>query len=165
MSPCEYSRPIKLRIDKTLGYQYFLDVQHPLAFKGTGRVYFHRHVASVTLGRWILAEEIVHHIDSIKTNNNPHNLEVISRSSHATKHAQELHGIKQPNKCRVCSKDTFNDFYCSERCSRIASRRVQRPSKEELHEKINKYPWVSLGRYYGVSDNAVRKWAKTYKLI
>jgi len=31
--------------DKTLGYEYFIDTEHPLCSNG-GKVYFHRHVAS-----------------------------------------------------------------------------------------------------------------------
>lgn len=40
-----------------------------------------------------------------------------------------------------------------------------KPSKEILKEQIKSNTWVGLGRIYGVSDNAVRKWAKSYNLI
>jgi len=47
-------------------------------------------------------------------------------------------------------------------CSQKARRRVERPSLEVLAEEIKNSTWVSLGKKYGVSDNAVRKWAKGY---
>jgi 5-methylcytosine-specific restriction endonuclease McrA len=48
---------------------------------------------------------------------------------------------------------------------KIKSRKVVRPSKEELFNLIENETWVSLGKRFGVSDNAVRKWAKNYSLI
>jgi len=42
---------------------------------------------------------------------------------------------------------------------------VERPSREQLELDIASSSWVSIGRKYGVSDNAVRKWARKYGLI
>lgn len=47
---------------------------------------------------------------------------------------------------------------------RLDQRKTMRPSREELQEKIEAMSWIALGRYYGVSDNAVRKWARSYGL-
>ena len=59
----------KLRImAEPLGYVYLYDPKHPLA-NASGIVYYHRHVMSVHLGRWITSEEIVHHKDENRTNN------------------------------------------------------------------------------------------------
>lgn len=44
---------------------------------------------------------------------------------------------------------------------RLERRKVERPSKEELADLIESHSWTALGRQFGVSDNAVRKWAKT----
>jgi very-short-patch-repair endonuclease len=43
-------------------------------------------------------------------------------------------------------------------------RKVKRPSKEKLLIEINEQSFSSLGRKYGVSDNAIRKWCKYYKI-
>jgi hypothetical protein len=88
-------------------------------------------------------------------------------------------------KCKTCknSLKTFNKQkrYCSEECrptsykydknknwrykDKLNRRKVQRPTKEELQLLIEKHNWSELGRQFGVSDNAVRKWAKRYKLV
>lgn len=39
-------------------------------------------------------------------------------------------------------------------------RKVERPTKEKLEELITKYPMTKIGKMYGVSDNAIRKWLK-----
>lgn len=39
-----------------------------------------------------------------------------------------------------------------------------RPSKEELLELIKTKSFLEIGRMYGVSDNAIRKWCKSYNL-
>ena len=44
-------------------------------------------------------------------------------------------------------------------------RKVERPNKEELQDLIKNNTWVDLGKMFGVSDNAVRKWARKYKLL
>lgn len=41
-------------------------------------------------------------------------------------------------------------------------RKVDRPSKEELEQLITNIPMISIAKKYGVSDNSVRKWAKSY---
>jgi hypothetical protein len=48
---------------------------------------------------------------------------------------------------------------------RPKSRKVKnRPSKEELQAMINTTPMLQIGKNFGVSDNAVRKWAKYYEI-
>ena len=46
----------------------------------------------------------------------------------------------------------------------IRERKCERPSKEELNKLICEKPFLQIGRMYGVSDNAVRKWCKQYGL-
>ncbi len=55
--------------------------------------------------------------------------------------------------------------YCSGKCSQMAARKVERPTKGELVNLIQNLSWCAIGRKYGVSDNAVRKWARQYELI
>lgn len=57
--------------------------------------------------------------------------------------------------------------FCSKKCSALSEcrRKVKRPSKSQLSIEIGNIPWTHLGKKYGVSDNAVRKWARQYGLI
>jgi very-short-patch-repair endonuclease len=50
-------------------------------------------------------------------------------------------------------------------CLTFENRTVERPSKEVLEKEIEEMSWLSLGKKYGVSDNAVRKWARKYKIL
>ena len=50
----------------------------------------HRVIAEQILGRPLNRNEIVHHIDGNKHNNNPSNLEVMTQSEHIQMHLQEM---------------------------------------------------------------------------
>ena len=52
-----------------------------------------------------------------------------------------------------------------QRCSSISLRKVKRPSVENLSSDIKEMSWVAIGKKYGVSDNAVRKWARSYGIL
>ena len=42
-------------------------------------------------------------------------------------------------------------------------RKVERPSYEQLMADVASMSFVAIGRKYGVSDNAVRKWIRWYE--
>jgi hypothetical protein len=48
---------------------------------------------------------------------------------------------------------------------RINTRKVDRPTREELEILIQHNSWVSLGKRYGLTDTSIKKWAKAYGLI
>ena len=48
-------------------------------------------------------------------------------------------------------------------CSRLKSRKVERPSYIQLQKDLEKTNYVQVGKKYGVSDNCVRKWIKYYE--
>lgn len=54
--------------------------------------------------------------------------------------------------------------FCSNKCRGVCKRKVDRPSKEELLKLLWKEPTTTIATIYGVSDNAVAKWAKSYGL-
>lgn len=67
--------------------------------------------------------------------------------------------------CLYCGKlmtSSCCDTYCSQKCYRLASRRVVRPSKEQLQEMIWLKPTTQIAKDFGVSDKAVEKWCKAY---
>ncbi|MGB3204067.1 MAG: HNH endonuclease signature motif containing protein [Crinalium sp.] len=67
--------------------------------------------------------------------------------------------------CLSCGKlliSPTQDTYCSQKCFKLASRRVVRPSKEELEKIIWTKPTSQIANDFGVSDKAVEKWCKAY---
>lgn len=62
--------------------------------------------------------------------------------------------------CKYCSNIcTWKKDRC-EPCYRLQSRKVDRPSIDQLKEDIEKLGYSGTGRKYGVSDNSIRKWIK-----
>lgn len=68
--------------------------------------------------------------------------------------------ILPPSFCKTCSIqiDTGSTF-CIEHFA-YKRRKVERPTKEELAKLIEALPFTQIALNYGVSDNAIRKWAK-----
>lgn len=88
------------------------------------------------------------------------------RSSKTTDELKQL-GNKDVERgaCFHCGKQLIGpnqDTYCSEQCFRLVSRRVVRPSKEELEKMIWTKPTTQIAKDFGVSDKAVEKWCKAY---
>lgn len=50
------------------------------------------------------------------------------------------------------------------KCSWIKARKVIRPTKIELLGKVLHTPNTEIAKFYGVSDNAIKKWCKYYKI-
>lgn len=68
-------------------------------------------------------------------------------------------------RCSKCGKiiSSGAKSYCIE-CGHLMQRKVDRPSREELKNKIRTLPFTQIGKKYGVSDNTIRKWCKTENL-
>jgi len=59
-------------------------------------------------------------------------------------------------------EDVYGTGYCSQECAHKDRRTVKRPSKEKLVKMIEETSYVAVGKKFGVSDNAIRKWLKNY---
>jgi hypothetical protein len=68
------------------GYRMIQMPDHPQA-DSKGYVREHRIVAEKKVGRMLTKDEVAHHDDEVKVNNDPLNLEVMSRKKHARLHA------------------------------------------------------------------------------
>ena len=165
---------------------------HPKA-RVDGYVYIHQLEAEKKLGRRLKDGECVHHIDENKFNNDLDNLMVFRTvADHTAFHSgSEIHlegdvwvaifkEIKIPignNKyrrirnrrirkdvCPICNTNLKD--YSSKMCKPcyLKSQGGRLPSKETLTELILNYPMLRIGKMYGVSDRAVRKWCKKYDL-
>ena len=67
--------------------------------------------------------------------------------------------------CSNCGKQLYNKTVSGlcENCYRM-SLQVGRPSREELKFLIRNTPFTKIGEQFGITDNGIRKWCKTYGL-
>jgi len=79
--------------------------------------------------------------------------------------AQMVYYSAPKHTCEVCGKLGYGDKFCSQECSHRAARKCTWPTLEQLKTDIATLSWTAIGRKYGVSDNAARKWARNYQLI
>lgn len=126
----------------------------------------------------------IHHVNEQRTDNRAANLQVLSPAEHAKQHIDghfELLGRKRGSalcreyvtihcaNCgaplrRLASRVKPRNF-CNPACQYAGTRTVVRPTSEELSDLLKTSTWLAIGRQFGVSDNAVRKWARQYGLI
>lgn len=66
------------------GYWYVLDKSHPFSGK-QGYIAEHRIVMEKHIGRYLTTQEVIHHIDGSRDNNNIENLELCSTHGQHTK--------------------------------------------------------------------------------
>jgi len=57
-----------------------------------------------------------------------------------------------------------NQTHCCADCGGLSKRKADRPSKEALGEMLWSMPTTKIADLFGVSDKAIEKWAKKYKL-
>lgn len=71
---------------------------------------------------------------------------------------------RKVNNCSVCGKEISRGYQMCAECRKV-DRCKNIPSKEELENELKNFTsFLAMGRKYGVSDNAVRKWCKKYSL-
>lgn len=117
----------------------------------------------------------VHHVNANRLDNRADNLVVLSPSEHMRITASRLRSDRVTVKCAVCGATFQTTTYraiergkrfCSDDCRLFAQRRVDRPSCQYLAELIATVNnWCEIGRMFGVTDNSVRKWARSYGLL
>lgn len=74
----------------------------------------------------------------------------------------KLYVDRKTNICS-CGKEIHSSAKNCEECSNKLQRKVERPSHEQLLREVKETSYLSVGRKYGVSDNAIRKWIRYYE--
>jgi hypothetical protein len=132
---------------------------------------------------------ILDHINGVRDDHRLENLRMVCPNCAATldTHCGRRNRIERAlRECLRCGK-TFGPSYSTQRyCSRSCgvrwdrsaqrgrrpglrgvptpqARKVERPPYEKLLEEIEATSYLAVGRKYGVSDNAVRKWIRFYE--
>ena len=121
---------------------------------------------------------ILDHVNGVANDNRLENLRIVCPNCAATfeTHCGRQNRLPEVDRnCLHCG-DAFvvkrsSQRYCSRRCgthapksgNRLARRRVERPPYEQLVAEVAATSWSAVGRRYGVSDNAVRKWVRAYE--
>lgn len=118
------------------------------------------------LSSWLDKEIILqlHHINGVHTDNHLENLQILCPNCHSQ--TDNFCGGAQKKKhyyCKDCNKEiSRSSTYCT-KCRGKHSRKVQRPSKEQLIKLYKRYKSLSaIGRLYNVSDKTISKWFKSY---
>ena len=140
-------------------------------YDSDGRYYEHRRVASKILGRVLKDDECVHHINGIGNDNRKENIWIFRTIAHHSRFHKTGVAILQSdgtyiaegkmpkNKCPICNELCFGK-YCSPQHASFAQRKVERPAIPHILEMLDKMSFSAVGRHFGVSDNAIRKWIK-----
>lgn len=110
----------------------------------------------------------LHHIDGNNENNSLENLQLLCPNCHSQ--TDNYCGTANSNVtkyyCQDCGVEiTRGATYCSV-CANKHRRKVEdRPSKEQLLTDFKELKsFVKVGKKYGISDNALRKWFSSYDL-
>ena len=151
-----------------------------------GYIQEHRLVMERALGRPLTKDEVVHHIDMNKLNNDVSNLILLSNLEHSILHARlrnshvDKSDLLNPKKLRELVTDpgfktcvdcgaplsvsmlTRSAICRCVACSQLHARKVERPSREQLAQDVETTPYLVLEKRYGVCTVTIKKWMRAY---
>ena len=117
----------------------------------------------------------LHHKNGVHNDNRIENLELLCPNCHALTDTFSVKNHKKSNKkieynssdlinhCEICNKQIAK----SSRVCLDCYRKIQRQNiipREQLKEDIRTLPFVQVGKKYGVSCNAIRRWCDLHEL-
>jgi hypothetical protein len=121
---------------------------------------------------------ILDHINGVPNDNRLENLRIVCPNCAATlaTHCGRNKPLRAPIACLWCGETFYRKAASQRYCSRVCGihspgprdpqperRKVERPSYEQLRADLEASNFSAVGRKYGVSDNAVRKWLRWYE--
>jgi hypothetical protein len=123
---------------------------------------------------------ILDHINGAANDNRIENLRIVCPNCAATLDThcgRKNRTTLSDRECARCGAPFRPRFarqrYCSQRCGsrhdnrhrdpKPLTRKVDRPTYDQLLEDVHAMSFLAVGRKYGVSDNAVRKWIRWYQ--
>ena len=122
---------------------------------------------------------VLDHINGVSNDHRLENLRIVCPNCAATLDTHCGRNIPRERVCPGCKQmfvpEKIQHRYCSQACwgtvaatlyrglAHPETRKVERPSYEELRTHLQSMSFVAVGRKYGVSDNAVRKWLRWYQ--
>jgi len=125
---------------------------------------------------------ILDHVNGVPDDNRLENLQIVCPNCAATldTHCGRKNRREPARRaCQHCGRAFTAKYrthkYCSRACGtkwdrkslrgrpNPSGRKVDRPPYERLLEEIEATSYLAVGRKYGVSDNAVRKWVRWYE--
>jgi hypothetical protein len=122
---------------------------------------------------------VLDHVNGVPDDNRFHNLRIVCPNCAATLDTHCGRHLPRERTCPGCNQpfepSHIRHRYCSPSCwgtvatSRLRgvphpeTRKVERPSLEQLLADLESMSCVAVGRKYGVSDNAIRKWLRWYE--
>ena len=140
----------KNKISLDQGYEIFIDNT-----KNGKLTYVHRYVMEQKLGRELRSDELVHHIDGNRRNNDPENLELSTRSEHAKHHYETLspeEKIEKADQMREIRK--LVRHVCG---SKHPNAQLNEDQVREIKTKLqNGQTRESIGKEYNVSGSLIQ---------
>lgn len=122
---------------------------------------------------------ILDHINGVPDDHRLENLRIVCPNCNATLDTHCGRQNRKPvsvRKCLHCGESYAPRFptqrYCSRKCginsplhaaNDPSKRKSVRPPYEQLMEELAESSYTAIGRRYGVTDNAVRKWVRRYE--
>jgi HNH endonuclease len=122
---------------------------------------------------------ILDHVNGVHDDNRLENLRIVCANCNATldTHCGRNGSVPALERaCPACGREfrprNSRQRYCSRPCGQRAPgrrvpqperRRVARPPYEQLLREIDALGYEAVGRRYGVSGNAIRKWRRAYE--
>lgn len=129
---------------------------------------------------------ILDHINGVGDDNRLENLRIVCPNCASTLSTHCGRNLPRERNCAGCGQvfepKHVRHRYCSKGCglrwdragrvpgsprqlgvARPEARTVERPPYEQLRAELEELGYLAVGRKYGVSDNAIRKWVRQYE--